>query len=229
MSETITLDKLTPEQKKQLAAEFQAEQEAAKQKQKDTRQAYKDLAKETVPGLFSILKNQSELLAVTKQRIFEAARDLVAIKLDAYGTKEGQQSHTFSNEDSTQAITIGYRVVDGWDDTLPTGMEKVKQFLQGRSTDKESKEMVEGINILLKEDKNGNLKSSRVIELQQWAEKINNELLSDGVRIIMEAYKPKKTCYFVEAKFANGTGQMENLPLSISSVDFPTGTEISFL
>jgi len=229
MENTITLDKLTPEQKAQLAAEIQAEQSAAKKKQAETRQAYKELAKETVPGLFSILEKQSDMLAITKQRIFEAARDLIKMKLEAYDVKEGQQSHTFSNEDSTQSITIGYRVVDGWDDTLAAGMEKVKQFLQGRGTDKETQEMVDGINILLKKDKNGNLKSSRVLELNQWAEKINNPLLTDGVRIIMEAYKPVKTCYFVEAKYVDGTGKMQSLPLSISSVDFPEGTDINFL
>lgn len=228
-TQAIKFENLSAEQRAQIAAEYQADQEAEKKNQQDNRKAYKELSKETVPILFRILEKQSELLAVTKQRVFEAARDLISIKVEAYGSREGQQSHTFSNDDGTQSITIGFRVVDGWDDTLPSGMEKVKQFLQGRSKDKESQEMVEGINILLKKDKNGSLKSSRVIELNQWAQKIGNALLLDGVSIIMESYKPVKTCYFIEAKQTDATGKMQSLPLSISSVDFPEGTNINFL
>ncbi|MBK5213600.1 MAG: DUF3164 family protein [Flavobacteriaceae bacterium] len=229
MDNAITLDKLTPEQRAQLAAEYQAEQEAAKKKQANDRVAYKQLSTEMVPPIFSILEKQSEQLAVTKQRVFEAARDLIKMKEDAYGVKEGQQSHTFSNEKGTQSITIGYRVVDGWDDTLPAGMEKVKKFIEGRAKDKYTQELVDGINLLLKKDKNGNLKSSRILELQQWASKIGNSLLMDGVAIIMDAYKPVKTCYFIDARFVDGTGKMQSLPLSISAVDFPMGTEINFL
>lgn len=227
--ETITLNKLTSEQRAQIAAEFHAEQELAKRKQRESRETYKELTAETVPSLFAMLEKQSELLSVTKHRVFEAARTLIEMKADAYDVREGQQSHTFSNEDGTQSVTIGFRVVDGWDDTLPAGMEKVKQFLQGRSKDKYTKELIDGINLLLKKDKNGNLKSSRILELQQWAQKIGNTLLLDGVAIIMEAYKPVKTCYFIEAKYTDGTGKMIGLPLSISSVDFPTGSEIDFL
>lgn len=228
-TQAIKFENLSAEQRAQIAAEYQADQEAEKKNQQDNRKAYKELSKETVPILFRILEKQSELLAVTKQRVFEAARDLISIKVEAYGSREKQQSHTFSNDDGTQSITIGFRVVDGWDETLPSGMEKVKQFLQGRSKDKESQEMVEGINILLKKDKNGSLKSSRVIELNQWAQKIGNALLLDGVSIIMESYKPVKTCYFIEAKQTDATGKMQSLPLSISSVDFPEGTNINFL
>lgn len=227
--EVIDINKLTPEQRQNLAAQFQAEEEATKKALKENREAYKTMVADTVPDMFRVLAVANNRLQEAKKKVFEMARDLIALKKDAYEVKDGQQSHTFSSADGNQTVTIGYRVNDGWDDTLPTGMEKVKQFLQGRSTDKESQEMVEGINILLKKDKNGNLKSSRVIELNQWAEKIGNELLKDGVRIIMEAYKPVKTCYFIEASYTDGTGKKQGLPLSISTADFPEGTEIDFL
>src|SRR5690554_5101004 len=122
--ETISLEKLTPEQRAQLAKEYHDQQLAAKKRQQETRASYKELTKETVPGLFAILVKQSEQLAITKQRVFEAARDLIEMKLEAYDVKEGQQSHTFSNENGTQSVTIGYRVVDGWDDTLSVRSEE---------------------------------------------------------------------------------------------------------
>lgn len=227
--ETIDINKLTPEQKRQLSAQLQAEQEAEKKALKENREAYKRMVADTVPEMFRVLASVNDKLQDSKKRVFEMSRDLIDLKKDAYEVKEGQQSHSFTSEDGKQSITIGFRVNDGWDDTLPTGMEKVKQFLQGRSKDKESQEMVEGINILLKKDKNGNLKSSRVIELNQWAEKIGNDLLKDGVRIIMDAYKPVKTCYFIEASYTDGTGKKQSMPLSISTVDFPEGTQIDFM
>ena len=232
MSETLTLSSLSKEERAQLIAEARKEEAAEKEKRTEDRKAYKKLVHETVPDIFSVLAHQSESLAEVKKKIFLAAEDLINLKKEAYEVKEGQQSHTFTSEDGDLSFTIGYRVIDGWDDTVPTGISKVNEFLESLIKDEDSikvKRLANTINRLLKKDSNGNLKSSRVLELQEVADEWNDELLNDGVDIIRKGYQPQKSCWFIEAYYVDGTGKKKNVPLSISTVDFPAGTEINFM
>ena len=141
------------------------------------------------------------------------------MKHNIYEVKATQQSHTFSTEKG-ESITIGFRVNDGWDDTVNEGISKVSQFLNSLAKDEDSAKLVGTINRLLKKDSKGNLKSSRVLELKIEAEKYNNELFDDGVDIITKAYKPEQSCYFIDAHTTNEVNKKVNIPLSISSVDF---------
>ena len=229
--ETINLQDLTPEQRKQLIAEAKAEDKAIEEKRRENRKAYKQLVNDMVPGLYRDLVETSQMLSRTKLSVYKAVEDAMNLKAEAFEVKEGQQSHTFSSADGKKIITIGYRVTDGWDDTAQTGIEKVNQFIGGINVDQdpEKAKMVKTINRLLRKDANGNLKSSRVLELQQIAQDWNNALLNDAIDIISNAYKPQKSCYFIEAYYVDGTGKKQSLPLSLSSVDFPNGTEINFL
>lgn len=232
MSETLTLASLSKEQRAELLAQAREEEAAEKEKRTEDRKAYKKLVHETVPDLFAILAHQSENLSEIKKKIFLAVEDLIKLKKDAYDVKDGQQSHTFTSEDGELSITVGYRVVDGWDDTVPTGIAKVNAFLESLIKDDDSvkvKRLANTINRLLKKDSNGNLKSSRVLELQEVADEWNDDLLNDGVEIIRKGYRPQKSCWFIEAYYVDGTGKKRNVPLSISSVEFPAGTEINFM
>lgn len=225
----ITLDQLSPEDKAALIAQAKQEEVQKKQDRIDNRAAYKKLVNETVPSMFLTLAVANEALGVTKQRIFKEAEQLIALKKEAYDVKEGQQSHTFSNENGTQSITIGYRVTDSYDDTLQPGIDKVNQFITGLVKDEDTQKLVNTINRLLQKDANGNLKSSRVLELQKIAQEFNSDLLNDAIQIIGDAYKPQRSCYFVEASFTDGTGKKQSVPLSISTVDLPEGTKIDFI
>ena len=226
---TITLKDLSKEERAALIAEAQADEAAKKELQQENRKAYKVLAAQHVPELYGELLKVSHDLSKAKARIFNELKDLIHLKAEAYGTKEGQQSHTISSENGDLAITIGYRIVDNWDDTLNAGIEKVNSFLGSLGVDENTAKLVKAINRLLQKDANGNLKSSRVLELEKIAEDFNSDLLNDGIEIIRKAYSPAKTCYFVEARYTDKTGKKQNLPLSLSSVDFPEGTEITFM
>lgn len=226
---TITLEQLTPEQRKQLLNEAQAEETAKKASQSNNRKAYKQMVSESAPVMFHKLVVTNEWLMNMKKEIFEFAKDLIDLKAEAYDIKDGQQSHTFTDADATKSITIGYRVTDGWDDTVPAGIEKVHKFTQTLIKDPDSEKLVNTIHKLLRKDANGKLKSSRVLELQSMADEFDNELLNDGIEIIRKGYKPQRSCWYVEAKYTDKTGKWVNLPLSISTVDFPEGTQIDFM
>lgn len=208
-------------------AELKAELKRREEAKVEDRKAYKELSNETVPGIMDDLKALSDAIQTVKLRVFQDVTGLLELKDKAYGIKDEQRSHTFST-DQGDSITLGYRVNDGWDDTMGAGIAKVNKFLESLAKDEDSARLVKTINNLLKKDAKGNLKSSRVIELAKVTEDFNNAEFTDGVKIIMESYKPVASCYFIEATTKNANGKDVNIPLSISAVDFPEGTELPY-
>ena len=208
-------------------AELKAELKRREEAKIEDRKAYKDLTNETIPALMKKLKDLSEEIKAVKLQIFQDVTGLLELKDKAYGIKDDQRSHTFTT-DQYDSITLGYRINDGWDDTVGSGIAKVNQFLASLAKDEDSAKLVNTINRLLKKDPKGNLKSNRVVELDQMTKEWNNEIFTDGVEIIKAAYKPVASCYFIEATTKNANGKDVSIPLSISAVDFPEGTELPY-
>lgn len=190
------------------------------------REAYKNLVAETLPKAIMRLANVSEHLSTAKMEVFKYFEDVLELKAKAYGIKEKQQTHSFSSD--SHELTIGYRINDGWDDTVNSGIAKVNDFIQSLAKDKETAALVNMVFNLLRKDAKGNLKSSRVLELQKIAKDINNQDFSDGVEIISQAYKPKRSVWFVEATAINSDGTKVPIPLNISAVDFAQGYKFDY-
>jgi hypothetical protein len=200
--------------------------EQKRQAKTQDREAYKKLVEETVPKAVERLLYISELLADAKAQTFDFFREIMQLKASIYGIKEKQQSHTFSND--KYSITIGYRVNDGWDDTVSAGIQKVNNFIQSLATDDQTAALVDTVFNLLKKDAKGNLKANRVLELQKLTPKFNNAEFTDGVNIIVDAYKPIRSSWFIEAEVLNDNGTKEGIPLSMSSVGFPVEFKFDF-
>jgi hypothetical protein len=190
------------------------------------REAYKELVKEVVPKAIFKLASASEILSNAKTETFQFFEDILKLKASAYGIKEGQQTHTFSTENGE--ITIGYRINDGWDDTVNSGIAKVEKYITSLSNSPETAALVKMVFNLLKKDAKGNLKGSRVLELQKLTKEFNNEEFTDGVNIIAESYKPVRSVWFIDANLIDDNGNKTAIPLSISSVDFSQGYNFNF-
>ena len=108
-------------------------------------------------------------------------------------------------------------MLDSFDDTVHAGIEKVKKYIY-RVVQDENSQLLEIVNLLLKKDKNGNLKASRVMELERIAGNIDDAELSEGVQIIKEAWKPQKSKTFIEAYYKDENGNKINIPLSMTTV-----------
>jgi hypothetical protein len=94
--------------------------------------------------------------------------------------------------------------------------------------DKETAALVSIVFNLLKKDAKGNLKGSRVLELQKLTKDFNDEEFTDGVNIIADSYKPVKSVWFIEAALINEDGSKTSIPLSMSSVEFSQGYTFNF-
>ncbi|MCK9635985.1 MAG: hypothetical protein M0R41_06880 [Methylobacter tundripaludum] len=206
--------------------------QAKRNKTEQDRQAYKELVGSTVPPAVKRLMDISMMLVEAKAQTFGYFKNILEMKESVYSTDKKsrnnpQQSHTFSAD--RYSITIGYRVNDGWDDTVSEGVHKVYTFIESLAKDEDSSRLTQAIFKLLKKDKKGDLKASRVLELKQLSEKFHNADFNDGVKTILDAYKPVRTCWFIEAFYINDNQEKVAIPLSMSAVDFPEGFEFDFL
>ena len=190
------------------------------------REAYKELVLETVPKAMFQLCAASEIISDAKTKTFQFFEQVLDLKNKVYGLKEKQQSHTFSTE--KEEITIGYRINEGWDDTVTAGIAKVEAFINSLSKDEETATLVSMLFNMLKKDSKGNLKGSRVLELQKAAADSKNDEFIDGVAIIAAAYKPVRSSWFIEANLINEDGSKTPVPLSMSSVGFSADYKFEF-
>lgn len=214
---SIDFNKLSAEQKKELFKQMEDEKRLEEQKKQKQKLEYKNLVNDVVIKNYKKLEDVSAYLSSIKKNIFSDFETILEMKAELYGVKENQQSHTFTTLDG-KSITLGNRVIDNFDDTIHTGIEKVKLYIK-RVTQGEKQELEQLINLLLKQDKNGNLKASRVLELERIANEIDDIDLKDGVKIIKESYKPAKSSTYIEASYKSKIGKKIYLPLSIVNVD----------
>jgi hypothetical protein len=215
----MNIENLTQEELVELSAKLEARKKEYEKKIQEDRETYKKLVSETVLNLWSELEAVSGRMMVAKGLVFESFEDALKLKKDAYGIKDNQQSYTFSTEDGKRSITIGHRIVDRYDETVTAGISKVKEYVKSLAKDEASAALVDTILNLLKPNKDGVLKASRVLELEKLANRVNNAEFTDGLRIIKEAYKPTKTCQFVTVKYKDEKGAEHTLPLSMSAID----------
>lgn len=208
--------------------ELKAELQRREQVLNKNRQAYKELVDEYIPQIIGKLQQYSEQMSEVKYRTFEALKILLDTKNEVYDVKGEQQSHTFTDKNGN-TITYGFRVIDSWDDTVNAGIEKVRDFISSLAKDEDSAKLVNVINRLLKKDAKGNLKASRVLELTKLAQEFNNAQFTDAVDIIAQAYRPQRSAYFIEANTLDEQGKKCNIPLSLSSADFPPGIDVKAL
>ena len=227
MSKEINLNDLSPEQIKGLVEQLKKEEAAKKEREKAEKDQYRVIVGQTVGEQFKKLEEISSNLSIAKADIYRQFAAIIELKQELYGSKSGQSSHTFTDDDG-RSITIGWRQVDSFDDTLDMGITKIRDYIATLAKDDNSAKLVEMINQLLKKDAKGNLKPNRILNLRNMADKIGNEELSKGVEIVLQSYKPSRSVIFVEASKKDKQGSNESVGLSITSVPFPEGYAPNF-
>lgn len=189
------------------------------------RAAYKELVAEALPVQMAALIALSAQLSEIKQQVFSTFGTIVETKKDVFGCKgdKALKTHTFS--DSNYRLTIGFREVDGWDDTVSEGIEKITNVIDAMGVDKNSKGLAKAVLNLLRKDGKGNLRASSVLALEKLQSTFDNPEFTDGVKIISDAYRPQRSCWFIECYQRNSVEEWVGVPLSMAAVDFPVGYE----
>lgn len=217
--EKLDFTKLTPEQKRALREQLEAEERAEKEAEKRLRSDYNVLKNDQVEATFRRLQNLSSNLEHEKVDIFNQFGSLIAMKKEIYNLSNDQldmqQSHTFTNAAMDKSIILGSNVIDRWTDDVHIGVDGVKSWLEKGIADEKSKGF---IRAFLKPNKDGVLKASRVLEMSQEANKIGDRELIGHIDFIRDQYRPMKTSTYVKAKWRDDNGVWQWLALSMSAV-----------
>ena len=198
---------MTAEEAAQYAA-FKAEQErkAAADKARKDRKVYGQMVDEEIEQALPMLRELSGDIRTVKEQVLDNFRQILDMKADVLKrTKDGQKSHT-----------IGRCVVDGWRDTVEDGIAIVKEAVMGLIKDDETKAMINQIMRLIARDQNGNLKASKVLQLDTLAEELHNERLNEGIAIIKESYIPNLSKTYIRAEWKDDNGVWRYVPLGMT-------------
>ena len=210
---------MTAEERQEFEAyKLAKEKKAAEAKRKSDREAYTALVDETIAAVMPELTNISEAIAQKKTAAAEAFRGALEMKAELFGVKDDQQSHTFTNSEGTMRITIGHYMLDNYRDTVNEGIAMVKTYIESQARDDASRALVKAILRLLSRDEAGNLKASRVLQLQKMAEETGDERFIEGVRIIQESYQPTPSKDYIRAAVRDESGAWVPIPLSMTEV-----------
>ena len=210
---------MTAEERQEFEAyKLAKEKKAAEAKRKSDREAYTALVDETIAAVMPELTNISEAIAQKKTAAAEAFRGALEMKAELFGVKDDQQSHTFTNSEGTMRITIGHYMLDNYRDTVNEGIAMVKMYIESQARDEASRALVKAILRLLSRDEAGNLKASRVLQLQKMAEETGDERFIEGVRIIQESYQPTPSKDYIRAAVRDESGAWVAIPLSMTDV-----------
>lgn len=210
---------MTAEERQEFEAyKLAKEKKAAEAKRKSDREAYTALVDETIAAVMPELTNISETIAQKKTAAAEAFRGALEMKAELFGVKDDQQSHTFTNSEGTMRITIGHYMLDNYRDTVNEGIAMVKTYIESQARDDASRALVKAILRLLSRDEAGNLKASRVLQLQKMAEETGDERFIEGVRIIQESYQPTPSKDYIRAAVRDESGAWVPIPLSMTDV-----------
>ena len=210
---------MTAEERQEFEAyKLAKEKKAAEAKRKSDREAYTALVDETIAAVMPELTKISEAIAQKKTAAAEAFRGALEMKAELFGVKDDQQSHTFTNSEGTMRITIGHYMLDNYRDTVNEGIAMVKTYIESQARDDASRALVKAILRLLSRDEAGNLKASRVLQLQKMAEETGDEHFIEGVRIIQESYQPTPSKDYIRAAVRDKSGAWVAIPLSMTDV-----------
>lgn len=218
--EKIDIKNLTEEQIKELTEQLKQNAVELAQRKRQDKETYEELKNLSIRDSFTLLLSLSKTIKQVREQVFNNFEDVLQLKKIAYELTdeqlEKQESHTFTSSDGQISIIIGSNTVDRWDETVDVGIIRVKEWLQSMAKDEESGRLVSFITYMLKPNKDGVLKASRVLDLSKKASEFGDKKLIEAVGLIRDAYRPSKTSQYIKVKMKGDKGQDVWLPLSMS-------------
>ena len=199
-----------------------AKREAEEKHAQDVK-AYKQLVDEAINQTVPEAEEISRMLETRKAGIFERFHSIIAMKNELFKgskskAKDDRFTDTFTSNDGTRRITLGFNTNDAYDDTYTAGVEKVKEYIQSLASDDKSRQLAEMVNTLLMErSKAGQLKAQNVLRLESMANEIGDPTFIEGMKIIRDAYRPDRTKQFVKVEVKDESGKFQTVSLNMTN------------
>lgn len=213
----MNIENLTPQERAALMAEIDAQNKRDAAEKKQRLQDYRDLVDESITESMAKLKETSRLIALAKRDVYEVFGVVLDLKSELFSKKADDNiSHTFTSSDGRRRITLGYHMLDNYDDTVNDGIAMVKGYITSLATDEKGKQLVNAVLRLLAKDQSGNLKAGRVMQLDKLALESGDKDFIEGVRIIKEAYRPIQSKQYIRAQVKGAQNEWVNVPLGMT-------------
>lgn len=217
----IDLNQLTEDQKKALQKQWAAEEKEkreAKAKEKEVlKTLVADVVKNEVP-FFIKVRGKIEDRVV---QLFEKVDTLIEMRANLYGNKKREQdSQTFTLEDGSASIRVGWNVYPSFNGTEVEGIVKIRQYVSSLTGSLENEKIImDIINVFLKTDTQGNYDPKKVRELNSIRKRTNSDLFNEGMDIINDALIDIRTSRYVRGyqmmDFGDGIAKRVNFNFSI--------------
>lgn len=218
---TIDINALTEEQKKQIAANFAAEEKAKKEKKAADKKLLKGLENDVVLKVIDFFIDKRNDLEDRIVNLFKEIEPVIELRAEVFGNeKREQDSHTFTLDDGTASVKVGWNVRPSFNGTEAEGIVKLRQFMASLAGESENEKlMMDMIQIFLKTDSQGNYNPQKVRELNSMRNRANSELFNEGMDIINEAMIDIRTSRYARGykmvDFGDGIIKRVNFNFSI--------------
>jgi hypothetical protein len=212
LEKPITLADLSPEQRKALVAEANAEEKKRKTDYSANAQSYKDLSVEFVNRNIDIFVHRKNAIDEDINKLFADYSTILELKAMVYGEKSKlQDSHTSTLPDGSASITIGNNVSIGFDGTEKIGIQGIKDYIATfADSDENTTKLTKMVNVLLKPNKLGMLNPSNIIQLNSLRAELESVEFNENLDIIVSAQIRQKSTMFVSGwKFIELENQMK--------------------
>lgn len=214
----MDISNLSKEQRAKLLLELEEQERADRAQIEQEREAYKQLVDKTVETAVMKLEKLSAEMMRVKQDVFTEFGAVINMKNELFKTKGDRKSDTFTTTDTRLRLTLGSRVNEGWDDTVESGIEIVKEYLATLAKDENSANLVDTVMSLLAKNNKGALKANKVLELEKLAVKSKDARFIEGITIIKDAYRPVPSCQFIQVEIRDDKENYTTLPLSLAAM-----------
>lgn len=217
----IDLSQLTDEQRKELIKQAKELAKAQKEQKAQDKILLKDLENDFVKENIDFFIDKRGALEDKILVLFGNIEAIVELRAKVYNNdKREQDSHTFTLDDGSASIKIGWNIRPTFNGTEAEGIVKIKQYMASLAGESENEKiLMEFLNVALKTDVQGNYNPKKVRELNSMRNRANSELFNEGMDIVNEAMQDIRTSRYIRGykmvDFGNGVQKRVNFNFSI--------------
>lgn len=217
----IDLSQLTDEQRKELIKQAKELAKAEKEQKAQDKILLKDLENGFVRENIDFFIDKRGALEDKILVLFGNIEAIIELRSKVYNNdKREQDSHTFTLDDGSASIKIGWNVRPTFNGTEAEGIVKIKQYMSSLAGESENEKiLMEFLNVALKTDVQGNYNPKKVRELNSMRSRANSELFNEGMDIVNEAMQDIRTSRYIRGykmvDFGNGIQKRVNFNFSI--------------
>lgn len=218
---TIDINALSPEQKKQLKQKLDNERKEEIRQEKEKKELLKNLENDVVLSQIDFFIDKRQDIEDRIENLFKNIETAIELRAEVYGNKKREQdSHTFTLDDGSASIKVGFNTRPSFNGTEAEGVVKIQQFMASLAGENENEKiLMDMIKIFLKTDSNGDYDPKKVRELNSVRDRANSELFNAGMDIVNDAMIDIRTSRYARGykmvDFGNGLLKRVNFKFSI--------------